>query len=64
MDLSFNKIASLEGLEHFKWLETLILDSNLIDDSVEIPQCPSLTTLSLNKNLVSLKFLKGNVKIS
>lgn len=60
MDLSYNKISSLDGLEHYKFLETLILDSNLIGDSIEIPVCPSLTTLSLNKNLVSWKFLNGN----
>ena len=60
MDLSYNKISSLDGLEHYKFLETLILDSNLIGDSIEIPVCPSLTTLSLNKNLVSWTFLKEN----
>lgn len=53
MDLSYNKITSLDGLEHYPALETLILDCNRIED-VEIPYCPSLTSLSLNKNKVGL----------
>lgn len=53
MDLSSNKIASLEGLENYRALETLILDDNYISDAVDFPLCPSLTTLSLNKNLIA-----------
>lgn len=52
MDLSYNKISTLDGLELYTSLETLILDCNRIGDDIEIPCCPSLTTLSLNKNQV------------
>jgi len=63
MDLSYNKIANLDGLENYLALETLILDSNLIGDAVKFPSCPSLTTLSLNKNLISdLDLLLDNLK--
>lgn len=63
MDLSSNKISSLKGLENYKVLETLILDSNLIGNSYEFSPCPSLTTLSLNKNLITdLDLLLDNLK--
>lgn len=52
MDLSYNKISTLDGLEQYTSLETLILDCNRIGDDIEFPHCPSLTTLSLNKNQV------------
>lgn len=52
IDLSYNKISSLEGLEQFANVETLILDCNYIGDNIHIPNLPALTTLSLNKNQV------------
>ena len=52
MDLSYNKISTLDGIESYSSLETLILDCNRIGDDVEFPCCPSLTTISLNKNQV------------
>jgi hypothetical protein len=52
MDLSYNKISTLDGIESYSSLETLILDCNRIGDDVEFPCCQSLTTISLNKNQV------------
>ncbi len=54
MDLSYNKISTLDGLELYTSLETLILDCNHIGDDIEFPICPLLTTISLNKNQVKL----------
>ncbi|KAL8565433.1 hypothetical protein ACOMHN_049410 [Nucella lapillus] len=51
LDLSFNRIQRLEGLEQFTSLRELILDNNELDDSAVFPRLPSLTTLYLNKNL-------------
>ncbi|KAK4014667.1 leucine-rich melanocyte differentiation-associated protein isoform X1 [Daphnia magna] len=63
MDLSYNKISTLDGLESFTSLETLILDCNRITDDIEFPCCKSLTTISLNKNQISdLDHLLGNLK--
>ncbi|XP_047478919.1 leucine-rich melanocyte differentiation-associated protein-like isoform X2 [Penaeus chinensis] len=53
LDLSYNAIRSLEGLEKFPYLEELVLDNNYIDDSVMIPYLDTLHTLSLNKNKVT-----------
>ncbi|XP_026477450.1 leucine-rich melanocyte differentiation-associated protein-like [Ctenocephalides felis] len=50
MDLTDNKIHSLEGLSKFQALEELILDSNNLDDNFVLPHLPNLRTLSLNKN--------------
>ncbi|KAG1692024.1 Leucine-rich melanocyte differentiation-associated protein [Nymphon striatum] len=50
LDLSYNKINSLDGLERFAILEELILDNNEINDQVTFPINHQLTTLSLNKN--------------
>ena len=54
MDLSCNQISNLNGLNNYPNLETLILDSNYIRDVCDIPLYPYLTTLSLNKNKVSV----------
>jgi hypothetical protein len=56
LDLSFNAIDSLQGIEYFTSLEELILDNNLLDDSTQFPFNPLLHTLSLNKNKVSKNF--------
>ncbi|XP_068235681.1 leucine-rich melanocyte differentiation-associated protein-like isoform X2 [Palaemon carinicauda] len=53
LDLSYNAIKSLDGLEKFPQLEELILDNNFIDDSVTLPKLETLHTLSLNKNKVA-----------
>lgn len=53
LDLSYNAIRSLDGLERFPYLEELVLDNNFIDDGVVVPYLDTLHTLSLNKNKVS-----------
>ncbi|CAG2119597.1 unnamed protein product, partial [Medioppia subpectinata] len=51
LDLSFNIIDNLDGIEKFTNLKELILDNNLIkDDSIKLSYNSSLHTLSLNKN--------------
>ncbi|XP_038061534.1 leucine-rich melanocyte differentiation-associated protein-like [Patiria miniata] len=52
LDLSFNHIRSLEGLERFIKLEELVLDQNELNDSINIPPIPTLQTLVLNKNRI------------
>lgn len=50
LDLSYNQLRTLRGLECFTQLQELILDNNQLDDSADFVNSPSLTTLSLNKN--------------
>lgn len=57
MDVSYNKITCLDGLEFYPALETLILDCNQVGD-VDFPYCPSMTSLSINKNQVLYTHLK------
>lgn len=54
LDLSYNQLRSLQGVEEFQLLEELILDNNkLTDESLSnIPSLPHLHTLTLNKNNV------------
>ncbi|XP_060092696.1 leucine-rich melanocyte differentiation-associated protein [Heteronotia binoei] len=53
LDLSFNLLRSLEGLETFCGLEELILDNNLLGNDLRLPRLPHLHTLMLNKNQIS-----------
>ncbi|XP_061490861.1 leucine-rich melanocyte differentiation-associated protein isoform X3 [Rhineura floridana] len=53
LDLSFNLLRSLEGLETFSGLEELILDNNLLGNDLRLPRLPHLHTLMLNKNQIS-----------
>ncbi|XP_013068400.2 leucine-rich melanocyte differentiation-associated protein-like isoform X1 [Biomphalaria glabrata] len=53
LDLSFNLLESLQGLEHFKFLKELVLDNNTLDNSVDFPVLKELQTLTLNKNKFS-----------
>ncbi|PVD38554.1 hypothetical protein C0Q70_01170 [Pomacea canaliculata] len=50
LDLSFNRLWQLNGLERFTQLKTLVLDNNEIGDDTMFPHIESLDTLSLNKN--------------
>ncbi|CAG5115970.1 unnamed protein product [Candidula unifasciata] len=50
LDLSFNRLKTLKGLEHFKFLKELVLDNNELGDSVVFPCLRDLHTLTLNKN--------------
>ncbi|XP_045447052.1 leucine-rich melanocyte differentiation-associated protein-like [Melitaea cinxia] len=53
LDLSYNNIETLKGLENFKGLEELILDNNKLGDNVSFPRLPKLKTLSINKNQIT-----------
>lgn len=53
LDLSYNNITNLLGLDRFIVLKHLILDSNQLGDSITFPLMKNLETLSLNNNLVS-----------
>ncbi|XP_075114085.1 leucine-rich melanocyte differentiation-associated protein [Leptodactylus fuscus] len=53
LDLSFNLLRSLEGLEGFLYLEELILDNNQLGNHIAFPLLPYLHTLTLNKNKIS-----------
>lgn len=52
LDLSFNCLTSLQGIQYFPNIEELILDNNSIVDSVMFPMLPKLHTLSMNKNKI------------
>ncbi|XP_047984006.1 leucine-rich melanocyte differentiation-associated protein-like [Leguminivora glycinivorella] len=53
LDLSYNSIETLKGLEQFPRLDELILDNNEIGDAVGFPPLPHLQTLSLNNNRIT-----------
>lgn len=53
LDLSFNLLRSLEGLEEFVCLEELILDNNLLRSDLQLPRLPYLHTLTINKNQIT-----------
>ncbi|KAL0832667.1 hypothetical protein ABMA28_000857 [Loxostege sticticalis] len=53
LDLSYNSIETLKGLEQFGRLEELILDNNKLGDGVTFPYLPYLKTLSLNNNQIT-----------
>ncbi|XP_065063470.1 leucine-rich melanocyte differentiation-associated protein-like [Rhopilema esculentum] len=53
LDLSYNRLRSLKGLVGFNVLEELLLDNNQLKDDIELPELPSLTTLTLNKNKIN-----------
>ncbi|KAJ8733367.1 hypothetical protein PYW08_001665 [Mythimna loreyi] len=50
LDLSYNSIETLKGLEQFGRLEELILDNNKLSDAISFPYLSNLRTLSLNNN--------------
>lgn len=52
LDLSYNELISLKGLEGFPLLQELILDNNELTDSLVLPYMPYLNLLSLNKNRI------------
>ena len=54
LDLSYNFIDNLEGLEKFTKLEELILDTNILDDGTSFYPNKGLLALSLNKNKVGM----------
>ncbi|XP_076257677.1 leucine-rich melanocyte differentiation-associated protein-like isoform X2 [Rhynchophorus ferrugineus] len=50
LDLSFNELTSLKGLDAFPNIQELVLDNNQLSDTIVLPNLPKLHTLSLNKN--------------
>lgn len=52
VDLSYNRLTTLAGVEKFSAVEELILDNNCLDDNTQFPHNLRLRTLSLNKNNV------------
>ena len=52
LDLSFNCLQTIAGIEFFNNLEELILDNNLLDDTIRFFYNPLMHTLSINKNKV------------
>lgn len=53
IDLSYNRLQSLDGLDLFSDLEELVLDNNSITDDIMFPrQTAQLRLLSLNNNKV------------
>jgi len=53
LDLSYNELVTLRGLEGFPLLRELVLDNNQLTDSLVLPYLPHLHTLSLNKNCIN-----------
>ncbi|EEZ98550.1 Leucine-rich repeat-containing protein C10orf11 homolog-like Protein [Tribolium castaneum] len=53
LDLSYNELVTLKGLEGFPLLKELVLDNNQLSDSLVLPYLPHLHTLSLNKNNIT-----------
>lgn len=53
LDLSFNCLTTLQGVEKFMNLQELVLDNNNLTDSFSLPKLQHLHTLSLNKNNIS-----------
>ena len=53
LDVSFNCLVNVKGLEAFVDLEELMLDNNDLTDEINFPNLPKLRTLSINKNKVS-----------
>ncbi|XP_077115559.1 leucine-rich melanocyte differentiation-associated protein isoform X3 [Ranitomeya variabilis] len=65
LDLSFNLLRSLEGLEDFVCLEELILDNNQLGNHITFPLLSYLHTLTLNKNeLTELDYLLDTLATS
>jgi len=53
LDLSFNSISDLAGVEAFSSLEELVLDNNCLEDGFEFPQLQTIHGLTLNKNMIT-----------
>ncbi|XP_063911793.1 leucine-rich melanocyte differentiation-associated protein-like isoform X2 [Zophobas morio] len=53
LDLSYNELVTLKGLEGFPLLRELVLDNNQLTDALVLPYLPHLHTLSLNKNQIT-----------
>jgi hypothetical protein len=54
LDLCYNELTTLRGVELFTSLQELVLDNNSLGDDVTFPAIKELSTLSLNKNQVNV----------
>ncbi len=52
LDLSYNNLGTLEGIDIFPHIEILALNNNLIDTLAKIPELPSLKILSMAHNQI------------
>lgn len=63
LDLSFNRLCTIKGIEHFIQLTELVLDNNVLSDPSEFRFNSQLKTLSLNKNCFeNLDFLISSIE--
>ena len=53
LDLSFNRLTSLDGIEKFEILEELVLDNNCLDHTMKLDALTDLSALSVNNNQIS-----------
>ncbi|XP_064390531.1 leucine-rich melanocyte differentiation-associated protein-like [Halichondria panicea] len=55
LDVSYNRLNTLDGLDQFTLLEELVLDNNLLTDESlrRLPKLPRLKTLTANKNKIT-----------
>lgn len=53
LDLSFNKLTSLDGIEKFETLEELVLDNNSLDHTMNLELLTDLSALSVNNNKIA-----------
>lgn len=53
LDLSFNKLTSLDGVEMFETLEELVLDNNSLDHTMNLELLTNLSALSVNNNKIA-----------
>ncbi|XP_050295913.1 leucine-rich melanocyte differentiation-associated protein-like isoform X2 [Anthonomus grandis grandis] len=53
LDLSYNELVTLRGLEHYTGLKELVLDNNQLGDNLVLPHLENLHTMSMNKNKIS-----------
>eukprot|EP00770_Monocercomonoides_exilis_P000698 MONOS_689.1-p1 / transcript=MONOS_689.1 / gene=MONOS_689 / organism=Monocercomonoides_exilis_PA203 / gene_product=leucine-rich repeat-containing protein C10orf11 / transcript_product=leucine-rich repeat-containing protein C10orf11 / location=Mono_scaffold00011:192540-193487(+) / protein_length=241 / sequence_SO=supercontig / SO=protein_coding / is_pseudo=false len=63
LDLSHNKLNSLDNIAPFVGLKSLILDNNELTDESEFPDLPKLETLWMNNNkIANIKLLLDRLR--
>jgi len=53
LDLSYNNISTIENLEHFKQITSLVIDNNRLESTQNFPKVIDLQTLWVNNNNVT-----------
>jgi Leucine-rich repeat (LRR) protein len=59
LNCSYSKISNLEGLQYFTALEELDVSGNLLTDGTFFSRIPSLNSLSLANNQITILNLQG-----